>query len=207
MSDKLISLLKKANPRAFHEEVRSILEREETPSLAGATFRELTLTGVDFSDIDLTNTAFEACTISESRFVSSTLDGAFFDAVTLLHCHFEGGSFENFAIDASTLSRCSFQDLSFVENEWTDCRLNDSTFLNLFAESLWWERVTFQGGIWRNFQIDGATFTHVTLRDLQINDLEANDLSAKNSYYVDTALIGSTWPEGFLEKSGRRKTL
>lgn len=206
MSDKLASLLRKANPRGFHDEVKALLEKGVTPSLEGATFKEQSLIGIDFSDVDLSNTAFEDCTISESRFVGATLDGAFFDAVTLLHCHFEGGSFENFAIDASTLSRCTFQDLNLEESEWTDCRLNDSTLVNIYGESLFWERVTFQGGTWKGIQVTGGDWTHVTLRDLQISDFEGKELEIKNCYYVDTLLVGQ-WPEGFLEKSGRRKAL
>ena len=84
MSDKLISLVKRGNAKAFHQALRERLEKDLPISLQGATFQDLTLTGFDFSEVDLTQCAFENCTLSEVRFVDAILDGAYFDGVTLL---------------------------------------------------------------------------------------------------------------------------
>lgn len=208
MSEKLISLVKRGNAKAFHQALRDRLEKNQPISLEGATFQDLTLTGFDFSEVDLTHCAFENCTLSETRFVDAILDGAFFDAVTLLRCHFEGGSFDGWAIDASTLGRCTFKELSLNENEWTDCRLNDSLLLNVTSDSWLMERVTFQAGKWEQVEVEEGEWVHVTLRDLTVNEWTlGEELEIRNSYYVDSTLVGAQWPKGFIEKSGRRKAL
>ncbi|TXD31793.1 pentapeptide repeat-containing protein [Lujinxingia vulgaris] len=209
MSDNLASLIRSANPQAFHSALRSRQERDASSpiSLEAQTFRELTLTGFDFSELDLTNCAFENCTLSEVRFKDAILDGAFFEGVTLLHCHFEGGSYEGWALDASTLSRCSFDQVVIGDNEWTDCRLNECELEGLAAQDWMMERVTFKGGRWQNVSIEGGDWSHVTLRELIVDATTITDVDAKNCYHVEVALRGTELPEGFLEKSGRRKAL
>ncbi len=207
MSNSLVSLVKSANPKAFHAAVRKRLEADKPVSLEAATFSELTLTGFDFSDIDLTHSAFENCTLSECRFVDSTLEGAFFDAATMLHCHFEGGQLEGLAIDASTLGSCTFENIDFANNEWTDSRLNDCVLESVQSDTWWMERVTFKGGRWREVSVGGGSWLHVTLREMSVSEIDLHSVDITNCYHVETAIHGAEWPEGFIEKSGRRKTL
>ncbi len=207
MADNLVSQVKSGNPKGFHDAVRRRLENDDDLSMEAATFSELTLTGFDFSDIDMTHCAFESCTLSECQFVDTTLEGAFFDGVTLMHCHFEEGNLDGWALDASTLGKCSFENVDLSNNEWTNSRLNDTTLDAVQADTWWMERVTFKGGRWREVSIDGGAWSHVTFRDLSLQDFEIGDLDITHCYYVDAAIHGAEWPEGFIEKSGRRKRL
>lgn len=207
MSQSLSSLVKSANPKAFHDAVRTRLEQDRPVSLEAATFEEVTLTGFDFSDIDLTHAAFENCTLSECRFVDTTLEGAFFDGTTLLHCHFEGGNLEGLAIDASTLGSCTFEQVAVDDAEWTDSRLDDCILHGVKAQTWWMERVTFKGGKWRDVAIEGGSWSHVTLREMSIQELNLEGVDIIHCYHVHTALPDGEWPGGFIEKSGRRKTL
>lgn len=207
MSDDLVSLVEKANPQAFHDEVRRRLENDETPSMVAATFTDLTLTGFDFSDLDMTHCAFEGCTLSECQFENTTLEGAFFDGVTLLHCNFEGGNLEGWAIDASTLGSCTFENVDLTDNEWTNSRCNETVFESVSAETWWLEQLTFKGGQWRDVDVGGGAWSHVTLRDLSINGLDLGDADITHCYHVNAAIHGRDWPDGFIEKSGERKTI
>lgn len=207
MSDNLVSLVKKGNATAFHKAVRRLLEDDQPVAMEAATFSELTLTGFDFSDIDMTHCAFESCTLSECRFVDTTLEGAFFDGVTLLHCHFEQGELGGWAIDASTLGSCTFENVDLSGNEWTNSRVNDTNFESVTTDTWWMERVTFKGGKWRDVTVEGGAWSHVTFRKLSLHDFDFDGVDITHCYHVGTSTGGADWPDGFIEKSGRRKTL
>ncbi len=207
MSDALATLVKRGKAKAFHAEIRRRLENDEPLAMEAATFTELTLTGFDFSDIDMSYCAFEDCTLSQCRFVDTTLEGAFFDGATLLQCHFEGGNVDGWAIDASTLGKCTFSNLALDRNEWTDSRFNEMTLSDITSETWWMERVTFDKGAWEDVAIDEGSWSHVTFRNLSLEQWEPGDLTFSHCYHVATSLDVSEWPEGFREKTGRRKTL
>ncbi len=207
MSDDLATLVKRGKAKAFHKEVRKRLENDGSLVMEAATFSELTLTGFDFSDLDMSYCAFEDCTLSQCRFVDTTLEGAFFDSVTLLQCIFEEGNVDGWAIDASTIGKCTFKNLALDRNEWMDSRFNEVTMEDISSEAWWMERVTFEKGAWSEVSIDEGAWSHVTFRNMSIDNWEPGDLTIKNCYHVGATLDAESWPDGFIEKSGRRKAL
>ncbi len=209
MSSKaLTNLIRKGKTKKFHRAVQQHEEEHgELPSLEMASFNELELSGFDFTGIDLSNVAFEECTLTECRFDECPLDGVYMHSCTMLNCHFEGATGNGFAIDASTLSRCEFLDCSFEFPEWTDSQLNECTLNGLTAKDLLFERMTFKGGTWTDVNADSGEMRYVTLRGMSLEDVDLKGCEAASCYLKDVEQNDTELPDGFVEKTGRRRVI
>ena len=69
--EKLIKLILKGDPVAFHMFCRDLDESEL--DISGATFRTLNLPGYDLSGFDLSATEWEDCTMTGVRFESRSI--------------------------------------------------------------------------------------------------------------------------------------
>jgi uncharacterized protein YjbI with pentapeptide repeats len=209
MSSKaLTNLVRKGNVKKFHRAVQQHEEEHgELPSLEMASFSGVDLSGFDFTGIDLSNVAFEECTLTECRFDECPLDGVYMHSCTLLNCHFEGAKGNGFAIDACTLSRCEFEDCSFEMPEWTDSQLNDCTLKDLSGSDFFFERMTFKGGHWSNVNAESGELRYVTLREMSIEGVDLTGCDAASCYLKGVDMTDTELPEGFVEKTGRRRVI
>lgn len=209
MSSKaLTNLVRKGNAKKFHRAVQQHEEEHgELPSLEMASFSEVELSGFDFSGIDLSNVAFEECTLTECRFDDCPLDGVYVHSCTLLNCHFDGAAGNGFAIDASTLSRCEFRNCAFDYPEWTDSQFNDCTIESLSGEDFVFERMTFKGGQWKDVHPDSGQMRFVTLRELSLTQVDLTGCEAASCYLKGVESTDTDMPEGFVEKTGRRRVI
>lgn len=207
-SNKLTDLIGRGKVKKFHRAVEAYEdEHGELPSLEMASFSELELSGFDFSGIDLSNVAFEECTITECRFDECPLDGVFMHSCTLLNCSFEQATGNGFAIDASTLSRCELRGCTFEFPEWTDSQFNECIIEELDGEDFYFERMTFKGGEWTDVAPESGEMTYVTMRDLSLTRVDLTGCEASNSYLRSVTMTDTELPDGFVEKSGRRRVI
>jgi uncharacterized protein YjbI with pentapeptide repeats len=207
-SNALSNLVQKGNTKKFHRAVQKHEEEHgDLPTLEMASFKGVDLAGFDFSGIDLSNVAFEECTLTECRFDGCLLDGIYLHSCTLLNCHFEQAHGEGVALDASTLSRCEFRDCAFEFPEWTDSQFNDCILENLDGPDFNFERVTFKGGVWREIHPDSGEMRFVTLREMSIEDVDLSKCESASCYLNAVNATNSRLPDGFVEKTGRRRVI
>jgi uncharacterized protein YjbI with pentapeptide repeats len=209
MSSKALSnLVRKGNAKKFHRAVQQHEEEHgELPSLEMASFSGAELSGFDFSGIDLSNVAFEECTITECRFDDCLLDGVYVNSCTMLNCHFDSAGGNGFAIDASTLSRCNFEGCTFEMPEWTDSQFNDCTLDRLAGSDFYFERMTFKGGEWKDVTAESGDMRYVTLREMALDGVDLSGCEAASCYLKGVDVSDTELPEGFVEKTGRRRVI
>lgn len=209
MDSKALSrLVQKGQTKKFHQAVQQYeQEHGELPSLEMASFTRADLSGFDFSGIDLSNVAFEECTLTECRFEGCVLDGTYLHSCTLLNCHFSKLQADGLALDASTLSRCEFLDAELEFPEWTDSQFNDCVLERLSGPDFTIERVTFKGGRWQAIHPTSGELRFVTLRELALNDVDLSGCDAASCYLTAVTLVDAELPQGFVEKTGRRRVV
>jgi uncharacterized protein YjbI with pentapeptide repeats len=204
----LASLIRQANAQAFHNQLRELSRQsDEMLSLEGETFKELNLVGFDFSDMDLSNTAFEDCTLTDAVFRNTVLEGGFLQGTTLFNCTIESCPVDGLALDACTLSRCELKGLTLDNVEWTDCQFTDCILAELDGEDVLFERLTFRGGKWTQVRFASGEMGHVTLREMRLEEVVLDDLEVHHCYRVELSVDEGSLPEGFKEKTGRRRAL
>jgi uncharacterized protein YjbI with pentapeptide repeats len=208
MASKFEGLVKRGDAKKFHRAVDEYEEQHgELPSLEMASFEELELSGFDFSGIDLANVAFENCTLTQCRFDDTPLGGVFIHGCTLIECYIEGATGNGFCIDASTVSKCELTRCSFEFPEWTDSQFSDCEIVDLTGEDFFFERTTFKGGSWEGVQPESGEFNLVTLRDIDVKNCDLTGCTAKSSYLKGARVTDTELPDGFTEKTGKRRVM
>ena len=208
MASKFEGLVKRGDAKKFHRAVDEYEEQHgELPSLEMASFEELELSGFDFSGVDLSNTAFENCTLTQCRFDDTPLGGVYMHGCTVIECYFEGATGNGFCIDASTLSKCELTRCSFEFPEWTDSQFSDCEITNLTGEDFYFERTTFKGGFWHDVDPESGEFNLVTLRDIEVKNCDLTGCTAKSSYLKGARVSDTELPDGFTEKTGKRRVM
>lgn len=207
-SNALSNLVKTGNAKKFHRAVQQHEdEHGELPSLEMASFEGLNLAGFDFSGLDMSNVAFEECTLTECRFDGCLLDGVYVRSCTLLNCRFDQARADGLALEASTLSRCEFRECIFEYPEWTDSQFNDCVMEQLSGPDFNFERVTFKGGHWHQVHAEGGELRFVTLREMELKEVDLSECDAASCYLSANTILDSQLPDGFVEKSGRRRVI
>ena len=208
MSSKFEGLVGRGNAKEFHRAVSDYEEdNNELPSLEMASFSDLELSGFDFSGIDVSNVAFEDCTLTQCRFDECPLDGVYIHSCTLIECQFADASGNGFCIDASTLSKCELRNCEFIFPEWTDSQFTDCELAELTGEDWHFEGMTFKGGRWQDIQPESGEFKLVNLREIELRDCDLSDCSATSSYLKDVRQSETILPDGFTEKTGKRRVM
>lgn len=207
-SNDINRLVKSGNAKKFHRAVQKHEEEHGAlPTLEMASFEGVNLAGFDFSGIDLSNVAFEECTLTECRFDECVLDGTYVHSCTLLNCQFEGIRADGLAIDASTLSRCEFRNCALEFPEWTDSQFSDCILEGLSGPDFNFERVTFKGGHWQDVKPESGEMRFVTLRDLTLKDVDLSACDSASCYLTSMTIVDTDLPDGFVEKTGRRRVI
>lgn len=208
MPSKFESLVQRGDARKFHRAVGAFeTEQGALPSLEMASFEEVDLSGFDFSGIDLSNTAFTNCTLTQCRFDGSQLDGVYIQGCTLIECFFTGATGEGFCIDGSTLSQCMLSACRFEFPEWTDSHFTDCELADITGDEFVVERTTFKGGRWRGVVPASGEFNAVTLREVELEGCDLSASQARASYTKGVRLLDSHLPDGFTEKTGKRRVM
>lgn len=207
IKSELVHLIHKGRAAAFAIELQQLEEDGQKPSLEAETFRKLTINKFHFKGIDFTNVAFEQCNISECTFEACDLEGTFFDGATILESKFIGCKGEGFAMDTCTIIKSSFEGLDLESPEWNDTQFQDCQLTRVEMQEPLLERITFRNGTFNGVTIVSGDLTHVELREVEgIETFSISESEAQRCYVVgieDESLV----PEGFSQKTGRRRTL
>ena len=208
MSDpnqELIFFLRKGRAAAFAIELQQITHQGGNASLEGATFKAKTINKFHFQGLDLTNVAFEECNLNECTFEDCLLEGTFFDSVSMMECSFVNCRGEGFALDTCTIAQSRFTSMVLQAPEWSDTQFNECVLAHLRFEEALLERLTLRGGSLRECVVEQGELTHITLRDVDSpSGLILVEGQTQSCYVVGE---GDALPEGFVKKSGRRRTL
>ncbi len=210
MSRSLTGLIKAGEVDEFNRRLRE-WEAEhddgEYPSLQAETFEELEVSGFDFSDLDLSYAEFADSTLTDARFDRTHLDGTYMHGTTFIECYFDGTEAAGMALDSCTFSKCAFEGVDLDGIEWTDCQFTECDFRNIDAEGPTLERTTFTDGRWEEVVWREGELTLVTLRTLTLDDVDLESCRAKNCYVTAGTTAGAALPDGFVEKTGRRRRM
>lgn len=205
-TEELASLIHKGRAAAFALELEELAEQGEPPSIEGATFKGRNINKFHFRDVDMTNVAFEQCTIADCVFEGCKLDGTYLDGSTLFECTFKGCSGDGFAIDTCTIGQSRFEALELDAAEWTDTQLNDCHLEDLTLTEPLLERLTLRDSVIAGLAVAQGELVHVTLRNSSgLETFEVEDATSRSCYVVGGDEDAPT-PEGFSRKSGRRRT-
>lgn len=176
-------------------------EHDQLPSLEGSTFENASISSVDLSHLDLTNTEWASCMMERVRFKAVEMEGAYFRSCIFVDATFEKSRFNQTAIDGSVFRNCQFIDVDFEEVEWTGGDYEGCTFTRCRFDESELDAVTFAGGKLEDVIIQGGALTGVTFRDVEQERLSIIDASL-------SGCSGSgTLPEGFRALTGRRKVV
>ena len=204
---ELVHLIHKGRAAAFAIELQQLEEDGQTLSLEAETFRTLTINKYHFRNIDFTNVAFEQCNLSECTFEACNLEGTFLDGATIMESKFVDCKGEGFAMDTCTIGKTSFESLLLESPEWNDTQFQDCKFTHVAMQEPLLERVTFRNGVFDDVTIVEGDMTHVELREVAGIETFAISESETQRCYVVGIEDESLVPEGFSQKTGRRRTL
>jgi uncharacterized protein YjbI with pentapeptide repeats len=209
MSRSLKELIASGEVDEFNRRLREWEENhdEEYPSLQAETFDDLEISGFDFSDLDLAYAEFADSTLTDARFDRSGLSGTYIHGTTFIECYFDEANAAGMALDSCTFSKCQFNGVDFDDIEWTDCQFTECDFRDIDAEGPTVERTTFTDGAWDEVVWRDGELTLVTLRTLTLDEVDLTSCRAKNCYVTAGTTAGADLPDGFIEKTGRRRRM
>jgi len=208
MSESLVRYIRNNQVDDFHRVLREHEQEEkDLPSLSTETFEDLDLAGFDFSGLDLTYAEFADCTFSDVRLDDADLEGAYIHGCTFVESPMSGTNFGGAVAESTTFSQCdidgiSLDDAEISDNQWDKCNLTD---ISLEGASI--DRTTFAEGTWDGVECHEVAFTLVTFRAVDLKDVAFEECTAKNCYYVDLRRGADQLPDGFREKTGRRRKM
>ena len=188
-------------------------ERIDNFSFIDGEFIENTkFVGCDFSDININNITFNACTFTECEFKNAALDTTFFNDCNLISCTLENSSIYDSTFDNCHISMCEFVDMysmagvtfiagrvyrSIFENSG---RLNDSIefnggaliisckFIDINMENYKLVKSSLRGcefnlGILHNMEIGKCTFAWCNFTNCMFDKLLMTDTAFINTRF------------------------
>jgi len=176
-------------------------EHDHLPSLEGETYKKTSISGVDLSYLDFTNTEWDSCMLERVQFKAVEWEGAYFPSSIFVDAQFEKSRLFQVAADGSVFRNCRFIDIDFEEVELSGADFVNCEFTRCQFDQCEIDASTFTGGTMTDVSFDGGTFNAVTFRDVE----------QKNVRLIDVELSGcsgsGTLPEGFRPLTGRRKVV
>lgn len=203
--EKLIKLILKGDPMAFHAFCRDLTEEEL--DISGATFRAINLTGYDLSGFDLSASEWEDCTMTGVRLEGADLSNSYLHGCALVNLiaersNFEGAAIENCVVRGSQLIQCDLTTSELSDSKFIQCELGEGNWAELE-----WSQLTFEDSTLRDVSEASGTFKAVQFRASRLTDFDGSGLTASRCFTQKAEMTRSTLPDGFTEKSGRRRTV
>lgn len=192
----LIRLIKKGDLRGIRH-ARN--ENRDFPPLDGETFRNLEVTGLDLSFLDLSNTEWDTCILDKSSFRNANLSGAFFTGCTMLQAEFDRATFQATAIDGCVIRDSTFRELLLNDVELTGSELARCTLEDVTLNDALWEAVTVREGVFCNVKAHSGTWTGLTFRDVVLENVDFEELN------IQGCIASGDVPNRFKTLTGRRK--
>lgn len=171
----------------------------ELPSLDGETFRNLEVTGMDLSFLDLSNTEWDTCIIHKSDFRGANLSGAFFTGCTILESNFDKSTLGATAFDGCVMRDTTFREVVFDGVELTGSELAKCTFENVELIETLWESVTVKEGVLCNLKAKSGTWSGLTFREVVVENVDVSGIE------VQSCVASGDLLPGFTALTGRRK--
>ena len=200
----LLDLMRAGEALAFNE-LRQKLG-DQTPSLDGQTFKNLQIIGFDLGDLDLSNSEWEACLFNQTRFDSSSLEGAYLKGCTLVACSLAGVEFDDVALEGCIIKRCLMERCALSGAEVSDTQLSDCEIADLDLSGSEWSSVVFNAGRLSRISGDG-TLSGWTLREVVLDNFDASEMSVDHCTIAPHPEQPDLIPEGFTRLTGRRRRL
>lgn len=200
----LVELIRSGEALAFNEVKAALGDR--MPPLNGQTFKNVQLVGFDLSDLDLSNSEWEACLFNQVRFDGCSLEGAYVKGCSMIACSFVGVEMDDAALEGCVIKRtlfhkCSVEGAEVSDTQWSDCDLAD---LDLSGSE--WSSVIFNAG--RVAQVRGeGTLSGWTLREVALDDFNTADMDVDHCAIAPHPDQPDLIPDGFTRLTGRRRRL
>jgi hypothetical protein len=201
---EVVDLIRSGEGHAFNA-MRRLLG-DQMPSLHGQTFNNIQMVGFDLSELDLSNTEWEASLFNQVRFDGSSLEGAYIKSSSLIACSLIGVEMDDVALDGCIIKRtalhqCSIEGAEVSDTQWSDCALSE---LDLSGSE--WSSVVFNAGQISHIKGDG-TLSGWTLREVALNSFETGDMEVDHCTIAPHPEQPDVIPEGFTRLTGRRRRL
>ncbi|MCB0712180.1 MAG: pentapeptide repeat-containing protein [Ignavibacteriae bacterium] len=145
---------------------------------AKTAYRDLSVTGEDYADLQIIEAEFEGCTFSQCNFAGANLSGSTFEDVL----------FDNCNLSRVTISDCSFRTVHF-----RDCKIAGVNFTSINQFIVDWK---FERSVLEFCDFSGGKFAETTFVDAIVRECE----------FVETDLSGATFNQTDLLRSRFQRT-
>ena len=124
-------------------------------SLSGVDFSRMDLSGVDFSDKELKNAIFYQANLTNANFVNSDVTGADFRFANLQGVNFEGLDLKGVKLSGADLTNAKLAKIKLINSN-----LNSANFLN----------ADLRGADFSNSELSFVNFKHANLQGSHLNE-------------------------------------
>jgi len=152
-------------------------------------FKNLDLSGNDFSKYNLKNARFIDCNIQGATFEKACLDGAKFSKCNLTESTFEDCSADNAKFSTCNFSDTIFENVILTRVEFNDCLFFQTKFISVnlgLADffSGWIIGASFEKCEGTKIRLRSLIATNLIIKDSQFPEIDITDIDVLNSQVI-----------------------